>query len=132
MGAIVSLLLSFLPLLLKLIGPLIAAWFAKSGHEMLLSSPDATSQHVYQLLGGWGAIGVTSYGLGEWASHALRRSAATTAGSLDVEPLKRIIALILELIQILLPQHAAAIHAAVAKSFPHEAGHLGINAGRAA
>lgn len=78
MAALVSILTTVLPFVLKYVVPLISAWFAARGHATLSATPDATAQQFQTLLGAWSAIAATSIGAGsgfDW----WKRSAANSS-----------------------------------------------------
>jgi len=119
-----AILTTIIPLILKYIIPLIAAWFAQRGQVALAANPDATADQLYQLLGAWGAIGAASAGSGEAIAWKIRRDAV---GAMDVEKLKRIIELILQLIAVLMPDKVKEIRSVVAAGLStSEAASLGL------
>ena len=116
---------TLLPLILKYIVPLISAWFASRGHASLASGVAGANQaDLTTLYASWSAIAAASIGLGETGTYLARRS---VAGPITIEQIKKIIELIMQLIQLFLtPAQAAQIHSAVSAAFPEEARHLGL------
>jgi hypothetical protein len=64
MSALISILTTVLPLILKYIIPLISAWMAARGHQTLSLNPDALGSQYQQLYGAWAAIAAASAGSG--------------------------------------------------------------------
>ena len=121
-------LLTLIPLILKYLLPLISAWLAARGHAALSLSAGvgvgASQTDLTTLYAAWSGIAAASIGVGETVSHFARKSAA---GPITIEQIRKIIELIMQLIQLFLtPAQTAQIHSALAAAFPDEARHLGL------
>lgn len=118
---------TLIPILLKYIVPLISAWLAARGHASLAMAngmAGASQTDLTQLYAAWSAIAATSIGVGETGTYFARKSAA---GPISLDQIKKIIELVMQLIQLFLtPAQAAQIHSAVSAAFPDEARHLGL------
>ena len=119
--------LSIIALLVRYLGPIISTWFAVQGHTSLsLAAGDvgASQEDLTTLYAAWSAIAAACIGAGETAGHYIRRA---QAGPITVDQIRKIIELILKILEMFLPaDKAAQAHSLIVAAFPVESHHLGL------
>lgn len=117
----IALLQVIIPILIKLLSVIGALLLAINGNANLYASEAATTADFATLYAGWTAIGSAGFGAGEAIDRWLQsRSRTAAVGRLDIDRLKKIIAMLLQIISALSPDKAAAAHAIVASSLDVE------------